>query len=148
MTYRTHGHDGRALDEMRIEIHGITSVDTVLVGNDTTDERRKRLDEGQEQNGVADVEHRMSVGDLMADGSRGGLDEAYPQRHERQPYAHAYDVEQHMGGTGLTGGSARTECGQNRGDGRAYVVAENDGNGRFQGKKSLRSEGDGQTDGG
>ena len=148
MLHGAHGHHGRALDEMRIEIGGVAAVDAVRVGNDPAYERRKRLDEGQEEKGVADVEHGVGVGYLMPDGRGRSLDEAYPERHERQPDAHAYDVEQHVGRAGLTRGASRAERREHRRDRGADVVAENDGNGRFQGNESLRAERDGQAHGG
>lgn len=38
-----------------------------FVGQEPADERRERLDEGQEDDGVEDVEQRMGVGDLVGD---------------------------------------------------------------------------------
>ena len=103
---------------------------------------------GREENGVADVEKRVGVGDVMTDGVGSACDDAYPERHERQPDAHAYDVEEHVSRAGLTRGAARTQGGEHRRDRGADVVAENDGNGRFKRQQALRTQRDGQAHGG
>ena len=41
-----------------------------LVGQEPADKRREQLDEGQENDGVEDVEQRMGVGDLVGDARR------------------------------------------------------------------------------
>lgn len=62
----SHSDAGGGFDELGIKILGPFDDLMGLVGQEPADERRERLDEGQEDDGVEDVEQRMGVGDLVA----------------------------------------------------------------------------------
>ena len=142
---RFHGDAGSGLDELGIEILGPFHGLVGLVGQDFADKRRKRLDEGQEDACVEDVEQRVGVGNLVPDAVGGHGDQLLVHRQDAQEDAHADDVEKHMGGTGLLGGPVRPDGREYRGDGRADVVAEDDGDGRVERQKPLKAKGDGQA---
>ena len=103
-----------------------------LVGQEPADERRERLDEGQEDDGVEDVEQRMGVGDLVGDARSRHGDQLLVKRKDGEENAYADDVEEHMGGAGLFGGPIRADGSEDRGDGCSDIFTQYEGSSQFQ----------------
>ena len=143
---RFHSDAGGGFDELGIKILGPFDDLMGLVGQEPADERRERLDEGQEDDGVEDVEQRMGVGDLVGDARSRHGDQLLVKRKDGEENAYANDVEEHMGGTGLFGGPIRADGSEDRGDGCSDIVTQDDGDGRVEGQEALYAEGDGQAD--
>jgi len=120
---RFHGDAGGGLDELGIEILGPFDGLVGLVGQEPADKRREQLDEGQENDGVEDVEQRMGVGDLVGDARRRHGDQLLVEREDGEENAYADDIEEHMGGAGLFGCPIRADGGEDCGYGGSDIVA-------------------------
>ena len=119
-----------------------------LRGDDPFDHAGEDGDEGEEQEGVDDVEDGVRVRNLASHVGGGAEDQGSVERQKEEEKDDAQEVEEHVGCRRLLGGAVRPDGRQNGRDGGADVVAQDDGDGRVDADEPLGSHGHGQTDGG
>ena len=88
----------------------------------------------------------MGVGQLTGDIRGRVRDQRRIGAKQRQEDRHAEQIEKHVPSGGLLGRPARTKRGDDGGDRRAQIVAQQDGDGRLKRQQPLHGHGDGEAD--
>ncbi len=159
--------DGRSIEDAVIDIFEVKFHLLIPTADDEGGQLGQDTDQGQEDDGVDDIEERMGIGDmagnegLVADGAAQGLglllglddkvgiagsdavDEREKKRQQQNHISHAEKVEQKMGKSRALGGQIGADGGEVGGDGGADILPQNQGHTCFERDQS----GTGQSDG-
>ena len=131
------GRRRRGVEELLVQVEDPGGRSGLRDGQDRLDQPGELGGEGNEDDGVDDVEYRMGVGELTPD-VRGRLDDhEFVEGKEGEEDGDAEKVEEHVGGGGLFRVAVGPEGGQHGRDGGADIVPQDDGDGCVDSQKPL-----------
>ena len=124
---------GRGGEKTLVELGRLFTLRLGIVGDDAAGELFKKAARGQEHGGAENIEDRVCDGDARHGGGfiqQRGRKSCAHNAEDRQQHDNADDIEEKVNDRGAAGVFVRADGRQHGRDGRADVLAHDDGNGR------------------